>query len=102
MSIEKLLYPLVFDAVSCLIGGVEESRSNKAGSLALPPKVLTVRELSEYLRVHPTTVYRLLRAKQLPGFRVGSEWRFSVDMIDRWRTDEESASVGSKRRRKRA
>ncbi|HTT75448.1 MAG TPA: helix-turn-helix domain-containing protein, partial [Candidatus Binataceae bacterium] len=62
----------------------------------------TVRELSEYLRVHPTTVYRLLRAKQLPGFRVGSEWRFSVDMIDRWRSEEEIASVGSKRRRKRA
>jgi len=81
---------------------VEESRSNKAGAPSLSPKVLTVRELSEYLRVHPTTVYRLLRAKQLPGFRVGSEWRFSVDMIDRWRSEEEIASVGSKRRRKRA
>jgi excisionase family DNA binding protein len=81
---------------------VEESRSNKASPSGLPPKVLTVRELSEYLRVHPTTVYRLLRAKQLPGFRVGSEWRFSVDMIDRWRSEEESASVGVRKRRKRA
>ena len=78
---------------------MDESRVNKTGTSALPPKVLTVRELSEYLRVHPTTVYRLLRAKQLPGFRVGSEWRFSVDMIDRWRSEEETASIVPKRRR---
>ena len=64
--------------------------------------MLTVRELSEYLRVHPTTVYRLLRAKQLPGFRVGSEWRFSLDVIDRWRSEGEQASVSARPRRKRA
>jgi excisionase family DNA binding protein len=65
------------------------------------PKVLTVGELSDYLRLHPTTVYRLLRARQLPGFRVGSEWRFSIDIIDRWRLGEEQASTSSMRRRKR-
>jgi excisionase family DNA binding protein len=80
---------------------VDETRSNKLGGSATPPKVLTVRELSEYLRVHPTTVYRLLRARQLPGFRVGSEWRFSIDMIDRWRSGEEQASVEVGGRRKR-
>jgi excisionase family DNA binding protein len=62
---------------------------------AVLPKVLTVLELSEYLRVHPTTVYRLLRARKIPGFRVGSEWRFSIDMIDRWRLREEQASARS-------
>jgi excisionase family DNA binding protein len=81
---------------------VDDKHSKKSGSGATPPKVLTVRELSEYLRVHPTTVYRLLRAKQLPGFRVGSEWRFSIDMIDRWRSEEEQASVSARRRRKRS
>lgn len=80
---------------------MEETSSKKSGSQGLPPKVLTVRELSEYLRVHPTTVYRLLRARQLPGFRVGSEWRFSIDMIDRWRSEEEQSSIEIKERRKR-
>jgi len=47
-------------------------------------------------------VYRLLRAKQLPGFRVGSEWRFSIDVIDRWRSGEEEASVSARHRRRRA
>ncbi|HTW87403.1 MAG TPA: helix-turn-helix domain-containing protein [Candidatus Binataceae bacterium] len=50
-----------------------------------PAKVLTVREVSEYLRVHPSTIYRLLRQRQLPAFRVGSDWRFNVEAIDRWR-----------------
>jgi excisionase family DNA binding protein len=52
-------------------------------------KVLTVREVSEYLRVHPSTVYRLLRQHQLPAFRVGSDWRFNVEAIDRWRANME-------------
>jgi excisionase family DNA binding protein len=47
--------------------------------------ILTVQELSEYLCVHPATVYRHVRAKQIPGFRVGGEWRFDINMIDRWR-----------------
>jgi len=51
--------------------------------------VLTVRDLSHYLRVHPTTVYRLLKTGQLPAFRVGSDWRFNIEEIDRWRVDRE-------------
>lgn len=46
------------------------------------PEVLTVKELADYLRVHPTTIYRLLRAGELPGFRVGSDWRFNRETVD--------------------
>ncbi len=56
-------------------------------------RVLTVREVSEYLRVHPSTVYRMLRKHQLPGFRVGGDWRFTIDAIDRWRSEAESATA---------
>ena len=58
-----------------------------------PPTILTVQELSEHLRVHPRTIYRLLRAKQIPGFRVGGDWRFDMDMIDRWRSEGEQTAV---------
>jgi excisionase family DNA binding protein len=51
--------------------------------------VLTVRDLSNYLRIHPSTVYRLLKTGQLPSFRVGSDWRFNVEEIDRWRVERE-------------
>jgi excisionase family DNA binding protein len=71
-----------------------------------PAKVLTVREVSEYLRVHPSTIYRLLRQRQLPAFRVGSDWRFNVEAIDRWRAamekggqviEKQAASHGRRR-----
>lgn len=50
----------------------------------LKNNVLTVQEVSEYLQVHPSTVYRLLKKKQLPAFRVGSDWRFMLESIDQW------------------
>jgi excisionase family DNA binding protein len=31
-------------------------------------QIMTVRELADYLRVHPTTIYRQLKLGQLPAF----------------------------------
>jgi excisionase family DNA binding protein len=50
-------------------------------------QILNVSELSEYLRIHKTTIYRMLREGRLPGFRIGSDWRFSVEAIDQWLRD---------------
>jgi excisionase family DNA binding protein len=52
----------------------------------MPPdeEIFTVTELSKHLRVHPTTIYRLLRRGLIPGFRVGSTWRFSRSAIEEW------------------
>lgn len=56
-------------------------------------KVLTVSELSEYLRVHRSTIYRLLKKGQLPGFKIGSDWRFNVEAIDQWRLQQGAAQL---------
>jgi excisionase family DNA binding protein len=48
-------------------------------------RVMTVAELSVYLRVHRSTIYRLLKQRDLPAFRIGSDWRFNVEEIDGWR-----------------
>ena len=45
---------------------------------------------SEYLRVHSTTVYRLLKQGKLAAFEVGSDWRFDAQAIDRWLRGQES------------
>jgi excisionase family DNA binding protein len=50
---------------------------------------LTVRDLAHYLKVKQGTVYRLIKAGQLPAFRVGRDWRFSREAIDRWRIEHE-------------
>jgi excisionase family DNA binding protein len=63
--------------------------------------VLTLEEVAGYLRVHPSTIYRLLKKKKLPAFKVGSDWRFNLESIDRWRAeaeqgDDEFEYVGGK------
>ena len=52
--------------------------------MASSEDILTISELSQHLRVHPTTIYRLLREGRIPGFRVGSAWRFSRAAIEIW------------------
>lgn len=46
--------------------------------------VLTAEEVAKYLRIHPYTVRRLAGKGKLPGFKVGGQWRFHKDEIDKW------------------
>ena len=61
-------------------------------------KTLTVAELSGYLQVHRSTVYRLLKNGALPGFKIGSDWRFNVETIDQWRLQQVAAQPEELRR----
>jgi excisionase family DNA binding protein len=51
-------------------------------------RILTLSELSEHLHVSKTTIYKMLRERKLPGFRVGHEWRFHFDAIEQWQRDQ--------------
>ena len=56
-------------------------------------QVVTVKEVCGLLRIHQSTLYKLVRAGRIPSFRVGSDWRFQQDLIERWMV-EESKDVG--------
>ena len=60
----------------------------------LDAEILTIKEVSEYLKVTERTIYRLAAAKKIPGFKVGGAWRFSKAEIDQWirRQSEDGAS----------
>ncbi len=63
--------------------------SEKKGRvMADDQEVLTVKEVCELLRVHPSTVYKLVRQGKLPSFRVGNEWRFRKDAIMPWMAEK--------------
>ena len=47
-------------------------------------RLLTVEQVAEYLNVDKFTVYRLLAQKKLPGFKVGNQWRFKLEIIEAW------------------
>jgi excisionase family DNA binding protein len=49
------------------------------------PSILTIEEISRYLRVNPSTAYRMANAGKIPGaFRVGHRWMFHRDDVDEW------------------
>jgi len=58
--------------------------------LELQGNIMTVGELADFLQLHPSmqshssTIYRMLREGTLPAFKVGSDWRFSREAIERW------------------
>jgi len=45
----------------------------------------------EYLKVHPTSIYRLMKANAgPPSFKVGRDYRFSIKLVDQWRHEKEA------------
>jgi excisionase family DNA binding protein len=46
---------------------------------------MKIAEVSEYLKVHRSTIYRLLRRQAIPAFKIGNDGRFNVEEIDKWR-----------------
>lgn len=56
-------------------------------------KYITVDELSEYLRVHKITIYRMLKQRKLPAFRIGGDWRFNLETIKQWQLDQTNTEI---------
>lgn len=46
--------------------------------------ISTLQEVAKYLKVDRRTVYRMVKSKQLPAFKVRNQWRFKKDAIDKW------------------
>jgi excisionase family DNA binding protein len=51
--------------------------------------VLTLGKVAQYLPVQPSAVYRLLKRNLLPAFKLGYDWRFYSQSVDRWRAEAE-------------
>ncbi len=48
------------------------------------PDVLTIHELAALLRVGNKTAYTLAQNGEVPGFKVGGQWRFRRRDIESW------------------
>jgi excisionase family DNA binding protein len=46
--------------------------------------VFTVKDAAEYLKLHPSTIYRMIKCQSIPCFRLGSDWRFVKRELDLW------------------
>lgn len=50
----------------------------------LNDSVLTIDELSAYLKIAKSTLYKLAQEGKLPAQKVGRHWRFHRSVIDEW------------------
>ena len=46
--------------------------------------LLTLTEVSTFLKVPKSTIYKLARERRLPGHKVGKHWRFVKEEIETW------------------
>ncbi len=53
-----------------------------------PGSVMDIKELSAYLKIPKTTLYMLARAGRIPRQKIGRNWRFHKDAIDKWLSEE--------------
>ncbi len=51
-------------------------------------RLMTIKQLAEYLSVNDRTVLKLVTEGTLPGVKVGNQWRFRKAMIDTWLDDQ--------------
>jgi excisionase family DNA binding protein len=56
-------------------------------------KVMTIKEVADYLGVHASTVYKYAQQGTIPAFKIGSDWRFSQKHIDNWIDKEMTKGV---------
>ena len=57
-------------------------------------EILTISDLASYLKVTEKTLYSLAQKGDLPGFKVGGQWRFRRAAIDSW-IEVKTNSVGT-------
>ncbi len=58
-------------------------------------EIMTVKEVADYLKMKPVTIYKLAKQGKIPAFRVASFWRFKKDLIDKWLDEETKKNLES-------
>jgi excisionase family DNA binding protein len=56
-------------------------------------EILTLREAATFLRLHPMTLYKLVRSGAVPSVKVGGQWRFARASLLGWLNDQTLARV---------
>ena len=47
-------------------------------------EIMTIKQVAEYLKVSPRSIYKLVKDGSIPTFRIMNMWRFERSKIDQW------------------
>ena len=56
---------------------------------------MTVKDVADYLDVHPMTIYKYVKDGRIPAFKIGDSWRIRRDSIQKWIKDSEKRNGGT-------
>jgi excisionase family DNA binding protein len=71
------------------VRGCSKDAIKKARDDATPRHIMTVDEIAEYSNVGRITIYRLARNGKIPAFKIGTDWRFDTDAIEKFMIDRQ-------------
>lgn len=66
--------------LSCFIIGLRKAVTD----MEPQDKWLTIEELSGYLKMSRSKLYQMAQKGELPGSKIGTQWRFDRDEVDDW------------------
>ena len=77
--------------------GYTQSTSDEGGNMPAETadRILSIPEAAQLLGLAPNTVRHLARTGQLPGRRVGKQWRFSHRALTEWIRSGGAQSAGA-------
>jgi excisionase family DNA binding protein len=52
---------------------------------------LSIKEVAQRLNLHEMTIYRLIKSRSLPAFKVGGQWRVRRQFLDEWLSSHTNA-----------
>lgn len=47
-------------------------------------KIVTIKEVSEFLKIKQSTIYSWVNQKRIPSFKLNGLWRFDMEKIEAW------------------
>ncbi len=59
------------------------------------PQWMSVHEVSDYLHIKEASIYRWLREKHIPAYKIGRYWRFDKREINKWIKSGKAAGIDS-------
>lgn len=56
-------------------------------------ELLTLKELSRYLKISKPTLYKMVQKGKIPALKIASQWRFKKEDINSWIEKQKKISL---------
>ena len=78
-----LIFTLTFSNFLYIVIDNEDLKSEREAKMK-NDEIMTIKDLSIYLKINEKTIYKLAKQEKLPGIKIGGMWRFKKEAIDNW------------------